>query len=246
MKSLKKFTCICLSAAVFAAPLASAPLTAHAAAPKLSKSSAVLTVGKKMTLKVKNVKKGTAVKWSSTKKTVASVSAKGVVTAKSEGKATIRAVVNKKTLNCKVTVNEEASSNTDVNTDANPDQTADPDAAGEAPADRKDISALLAGRTYKGTATTPAGDIEVMGITFHSNGTATGARVNEKTMIAEQFGGTYQVVLKDQTAVITVEADGKTMTEELTVESEDFTKFSAKKNIMGMDITITVTEVKEG
>lgn len=241
MKSLKRFTCGCLAAAALAAPFAAAPVTAHAAAPKLSKSSAVMTVGKKMTLKVKNVKKGTAIKWSSTKKTVASVSAKGVVTAKSAGKTTIRAVVSKKTLNCKITVNEKADSDTDVNADA--DQSTNSNEAAEAAADTKDISALLAGKSYKGTAATPAGEIEVLNITFRNDGTATGSKMNETTMMPEEFSGTYQVVLKGQKAVITVEADGKKMTEELTAESGDFTKFSAKKNIMGMDIVITVAEV---
>lgn len=48
-----------------------------------------------MTLKVLHVKKGAAIKWSTTDKSVASVNAKGVVTAKEEGKATIKAVVSK-------------------------------------------------------------------------------------------------------------------------------------------------------
>ncbi len=35
------------------------------------------------------------------------------------------------------------------------------------------------------------------------------------------------------------------MTEQLTAESEDFTKFSADKKIMGIDISIIVEEIKE-
>lgn len=225
MKRFRKITCGCLAAAMIAAPLASAPLTAQAAAPKLNKSSAAMTVGKKMTLKVQNIKKGTAIQWSSSKKAVAAVSSKGVVTAKSAGKATIKAVVNKKTLKCKITVKEQT----------------EPDSNLEA----QDISALLAGKTYKGTADTPAGSIEVLNISFHDDGTASGSKINETTMMPEEFSGTYKAVLKEKTAVITVESDGNTMTEQLTAESEDFTKFSADKKIMGMDISITVEEVKE-
>lgn len=227
MKRFRKITCGCLAAAMIAAPLASAPLTAQAAAPKLNKSSAAMTVGKKMTLKVQNIKKGTAIQWSSSKKAVAAVSSKGVVTAKSAGKATIKAVVNKKTLKCKITVKEQTEPDSDSNLEA------------------QDISALLAGKTYKGTADTPAGNIEVLNISFHDDGTASGSKINETTMMSEEFSGTYKAVLKDKTAVITVESDGNTMTEQLTAESEDFTKFSADKKIMGIDISIIVEEIKE-
>lgn len=263
MKSLKRLTCACLAAATIMTPLA-APVTAQAAAPKLSKSQAVLTVGSKMTLKIKNVKKGTAVKWSSTKKAVATVTAKGVVTAKAAGKTTIKAVVNKKTLSCKITVKEKAASdtNTDVNQDANtnqdvntdtnsnnenkePGNSADTDKTNEADPDTKDVSASLAGKTYKGTADTPIGKIEAVQITFKNDGTAAGFKLSETTMMKEEFSGVYQAILKDKKVVITIDADGKAVTEELTAESEDFSKFSAKKNIMGQEITITVEEVKE-
>ncbi len=227
MKRFRKITCGCLAAAIIAAPLAAAPLTVQAAAPKLNKSSAVMTVGKKMTLKVQNIKKGTAIQWSSSKKAVAAVSSKGVVTAKSAGKATIKAVVNKKALKCKITVKEQAKP------DSNPDL------------NEQDISALLAGKSYKGTADTPAGSIDVLNITFHEDGTASGSKMNETTMMPEEFSGTYKAVLKEKTAVISVESDGNTLTEQLTAESEDFTKFSAAKKIMGMDISITVEEIKE-
>lgn len=75
-----------------------------------------LTEGKKKTVKIKktNVKKISSQKWSSNKKNVATVSAKGVVTAKKAGKATIKCVVKyvangskttkSKTLKCAVTV----------------------------------------------------------------------------------------------------------------------------------------------
>ena len=59
-------------------------------------------IGQKRALKVKNTKK--KVKWSSTKKSVATVNKKGVVTAKKKGTAYIKAKVGKKTYKCKVTV----------------------------------------------------------------------------------------------------------------------------------------------
>ncbi len=69
---------------------------------KLSKKSITLYVGKTKTLKVKGTKK--KAKWSSSKKSVATVSRKGKVKAKKAGKAKITARVGKKKLVCKVTV----------------------------------------------------------------------------------------------------------------------------------------------
>lgn len=234
MKGFKKITCGCLSAAVLVTALAAAPVTAQGAAPKLNKTSATMTVGKKLTLKVQNVKKGAAVKWSTTKKSVAAVSAKGVVTAKAEGQATIKAVVSKKTLKCKITVKDAA--DTDTNTDEND--------AGQN-AEGNDVSALLAGKSYKGTAATPIGNIDVLQITFGSDGTATGSQMNQTTMQPEEFTGTYKAVLSGKKLTITVGADGKSLTEELTVENEDLTKLSATKSIAGMDVQITIEEVTE-
>ena len=76
--------------------------TVNAAKNKLSKTKITLTQGKKYRLKVKGTKK--KVKWSSTKKSVATVNKKGVVTAKKKGTAYIKAKVGKKTYKCKVTV----------------------------------------------------------------------------------------------------------------------------------------------
>ena len=73
-----------------------------AAKVKLNKTKLTLTQGKKYRLKVKGTKK--KVKWSSTKKSVATVNKKGVVTAKKKGTAYIKAKVGKKTYKCKVTV----------------------------------------------------------------------------------------------------------------------------------------------
>ena len=69
---------------------------------KLNKTKLTLTQGKKYRLKIKGTKK--KVKWSSTKKSVATVNKKGVVTAKKKGTAYIKAKVGKKTYKCKVTV----------------------------------------------------------------------------------------------------------------------------------------------
>lgn len=74
------------------------------AAVKLNKSKATIYVGETLTLKLTGTKK--AVKWSSSDKTVATVSSKGKVTAKSEGNVTITAKVQSKKYTCKVTVKE--------------------------------------------------------------------------------------------------------------------------------------------
>ena len=69
---------------------------------QLNKKKVTLIVGEKTKLKLKNNKK--KVKWSSSKRTVAIVSSKGVVTAKKKGTATITAKAGKKKYTCKVTV----------------------------------------------------------------------------------------------------------------------------------------------
>lgn len=74
------------------------------AAPRLNCKKVTLVQGKKKRLKVRNLKKGRKVKWYSTKKSVATVSKKGVVKAKKKGKATIVAKVGKKKYRCKVIV----------------------------------------------------------------------------------------------------------------------------------------------
>lgn len=79
----------------------SLPLTAEAAV-KISKKSVVLTKTQSTTLKINGTKKKVA--WSSNKKSVATVSSKGVVTAKKKGTATITAKVGSKKYTCKITV----------------------------------------------------------------------------------------------------------------------------------------------
>jgi len=68
----------------------------------LNAKKKTLVVGKTYTLKVKGTKK--KVKWSSSKKSVATVSKKGKVKAKKAGTAIIKAKVAGKTLKCKIIV----------------------------------------------------------------------------------------------------------------------------------------------
>lgn len=70
--------------------------------PKLSATSATLSLGKTKQLSVKG--NTGAVKWNSSKSSVASVSSSGKVTAKKPGTATITATVDGLKLTCKVTV----------------------------------------------------------------------------------------------------------------------------------------------
>lgn len=102
-------TALAFSMVVALAPAANAD--AAKKKPKLNKTSLTLEEGNTATLKVKkNGKKISAVTWKSTKAKVAKVTKKGKVTAKSEGKATIKAIFKikgakkKTTLKCKVTV----------------------------------------------------------------------------------------------------------------------------------------------
>ena len=76
--------------------------TAKAATPKLNKSKLTLYIGSNYTLKVK--KASGKVKWTSGKKSVATVSSKGKVVAKKAGKATITAKAGTKKAACKIVV----------------------------------------------------------------------------------------------------------------------------------------------
>ncbi|NBI62173.1 hypothetical protein D3Z38_03660 [Clostridiales bacterium] len=68
----------------------------------ISAKKLTLLVGKKKRLRIQGTRK--KIKWSSSKKSVAIVNAKGTVTAKKEGKATIIAKVGRKKYKCVVTV----------------------------------------------------------------------------------------------------------------------------------------------
>lgn len=69
---------------------------------KISKKSITITKGKTYTLKIKGTKK--KAKWTSSKKSVATVSKKGKIKAKKRGSATITAKIGKKKYKCKVKV----------------------------------------------------------------------------------------------------------------------------------------------
>lgn len=81
----------------------------YGASVRLSSKSIVLGEGASATLRVKGTKK--KVKWSSSKKSIAAVTKKGVVKGKKCGSCTIKARVAGKTLKCKVTVREPAVAN---------------------------------------------------------------------------------------------------------------------------------------
>lgn len=209
-KPFKKILCGCLLAAILATPLSAAPVMAKAA-PKLNKAKATMEVGQKLTLKVKNTK--ASIKWSSSDKSVAAVSKKGVVTAKAEGDATIKAVVSKKTLKCKITVKEAET------------------------AEATDISDQLAGKSYKGTV--EGIGLEVLNLKFGTDGTITGSKLDESditSMKMVEFSGTYKAVLSGKTVTVTVEADGQSFSYPLTVGDKDMTKLTA--NVGGFDITV--------
>lgn len=111
MKKLMKGVCVAFTAAV--ALTLAAPMTGQVSTPvstvsqaaakaKLSKKKITIKTGDKYKLKVKNAQG--KVTWSSSKKSVASVSKKGVVKGKKKGTAVITAKVKGKKLKCKVVV----------------------------------------------------------------------------------------------------------------------------------------------
>jgi len=77
---------------------------------RLNKTKVTIKVGQTYKLKVKGTKK--KVKWTSSKKSVVSVSKKGKIKGKKKGKATITARVGKKKLKCKVKVVVKANTST--------------------------------------------------------------------------------------------------------------------------------------
>ena len=100
MKRFKKASIIllvCMLLSVIAMPVS-------ASAAKLNKKSVSLNVGKTYTLKAKGTKG--KITWTSSNKSVATVSSKGVVKAKKKGTAVITAKYGKKKLACKVTVKQ--------------------------------------------------------------------------------------------------------------------------------------------
>ena len=98
---MKKMFSVFLMILLIAVTLISLPgITVNAAKVQLSAKQVMLKKGQSYTLKLKNAKK---VKWSSSKKSVATVK-KGKITAKKTGKTTITAKSGKKCYKCTVTV----------------------------------------------------------------------------------------------------------------------------------------------
>ena len=103
MKNLKKILSIFLAIVLLLSSTISFNTeSVSAATPKLNKTKITLSAGKSATLKVSGTNKN--VKWSTSKKTVATVSKEGKVTGKNAGTATITAKVGKQSFQCKVTV----------------------------------------------------------------------------------------------------------------------------------------------
>lgn len=100
-KKLSMMLLVCLLLSVIAMPV-----SANAA--KLNKKNVSLNVGKTYTLKATGIKG--KITWTSSKKSVATVSSKGVVKAKKKGTAVITAKYGKKKLTCKVTVKQPVTS----------------------------------------------------------------------------------------------------------------------------------------
>lgn len=102
-RNLKKIFSIFLAVALLLSSIISFNTeSVNAATPKLNKTKITLAVGKSTNLKVSGTNK--KVKWSTSDRTIVTVSEKGRVTGKNVGTAIITAKVGKKNLQCKVTV----------------------------------------------------------------------------------------------------------------------------------------------
>lgn len=151
-KTANKLFALCLTAAmvVSTAGGSTAGAAGKKAELKLSKTSVSLEKGKKVTLKVskKNVKKVKSQTWSSNSRKVATVSKKGVVTAKKAGKATVTCKVTylakgakkytSKSLKCKVTV--KSSTKPAATPAATPTPSLDPNTTFDKALEAKDIT----------------------------------------------------------------------------------------------------------
>ncbi len=98
---IKQFICFLVVFALISGILNDFSIV-HAASPKLNRKSVTLWVGDTIKLKVKNTRK--RVKWTSNKKSIATVSSKGKVKAKKSGKAVITANIGNKKYKCRVIV----------------------------------------------------------------------------------------------------------------------------------------------
>ena len=100
--NMRKRLSICLVVVIVLGSVGFSSISANAATAKLNKTKLSLNVGKSYTLKLKNV--SGKVKWTTSKKSVATVSSKGKVVAKKAGSANITATNNGKKFVCMVTV----------------------------------------------------------------------------------------------------------------------------------------------
>ncbi len=112
MKKTKTITLFLLSVFLFIA--ITNPLIANAANITLNTSELSLCVGSSATLKINGTK--SKIQWSSSKKSVATVTTKGKVTGKKKGTATITARLGKKKYICKVMVYQPSSGNKQIDT----------------------------------------------------------------------------------------------------------------------------------
>lgn len=117
MKNMKKVFAFVLALAMILTTYQPTATYAATKAPTISAKKMTLQVGSKKTLTVKNAGKNATLKWSSSKKSVATVSKKGVVKAVKAGTANVKCKVVTKskkhyTLTCKVTVKNTAVSKT--------------------------------------------------------------------------------------------------------------------------------------
>lgn len=104
MKILKSSLSVILCCIILMSVAVLSPISVSAKTkPKLNKTKISIKVGKTYTLKLKNAK-AKKVKWKSSKKSIATVSKKGKVTAKNIGTATVTAKYKSKKYKCKVTV----------------------------------------------------------------------------------------------------------------------------------------------
>ena len=113
MKQMKKLLAFVLAFAMIVTIYQPSAVYAAAKKPGLSAKTMTLQVGQKKTLKVKNAGKKAKLKWSSNKKSIATVSKKGVVKAVKAGNAIVTCKVTTKNgkttkLTCKVAVKKTA------------------------------------------------------------------------------------------------------------------------------------------
>ena len=112
MKTWKKSLAILFIVGMIISALPTNVQAAKKSKIKLSKKNLTLYVGNTKTLKLKGTNK--APKWSSSKKSVATVTKKGKIKAKKKGSTVITAKLGKKKYKCKVTVKKDTRRNSTV------------------------------------------------------------------------------------------------------------------------------------